>query len=629
MLQRFICIALVGSLAACVSSTPAAGWPDDDAGAASDANEAEATVDGGDSSDSLGSLRPIARGISTRCGDGAWCFVHPYPTGTHLYDIWSTSDDDVWFGGAFGTWLRYDGKDWNGEIGLSARQLVGFSGTAKDDVWAIDSPYRIVHWDGTTWSEVVLGGTRRPGQIAARARDDVWVRRGGYDDGSELLHFDGKSWTTVSGTPRYITALQPIGPNETWFGSREGLFRVKRGGAPERVGALANVQALWSGGTELWALAEGRVHRGDGVTSSIAGTVTSPQQLVGCGANDVYVRGNPSPVYHWDGTALRSIALPFEPSLLHCTKSGDLWIAAGSRIARRRGGTWWAPPGNRFFASDYAPSSMWGPAADDLYATAGQALLHFDGRAWSTIKEFPGQVASVSGSSATDIWLSAPITPEPSSGGGVLHKEGTEWVRKNIDGARSILLVEALAPNDVWAIDSAVPARAFHWDGTIWSAPLDLAGAYGPMQMVARSPTDIWLAMTGGLLHFNGAGWKKASLPAGEGATVTALADTSSGLLVAYGSSAFYPRVARFDGSSFTTIFMGLDYTSVGGMFGEARGNIWMIGSGIHWFDNGAWTRTAVIDLRARLYSKRAGDIWAYGSAGSPSLLRRLEPGLH
>ncbi len=570
-----------------------------------------------------GSMRPIPRGISTLCGDGAWCFVHPYPTGTRLRDVWSTADSDVWFGGQSGTLLRFDGNTWTGEIGLSMRELVGFAGTGPDDVWAIDAPYRVVHWDGKTWSAVELSGARRPGQLSVRARDDVWLRRGAYDDGSELLHFDGKSWTTIAGTPRFITSLQHRGPNEAWFGSDEGLFRVARGGAPERVGDLRKVRALWSGGGPLWALTDEEVLRGDGATMTLVAAIHFPQVLTGCGVDDVYVRGNPSPVYHWDGKALSAIALPFEPELMHCTKGGDLWILAGPRIARRRGETWWAPPGNATLSNSHGLGSMWGPAANDLYLTGGRNLFHFDGRTWSRTEEFSGSVASISGSSASDIWVSAPYEGTP----GVLHREGAAWKRYDIPEASPIILVSAIGPKDVWAIESKIPARAHHWDGSSW-AHHDLLGTYDARAIVARDSNDIWLGMAGGLLHYTGGAWTKVPLPDPFPGFVEALADTDQGPLLAYGSATTPARIVRMQSGAFTTLFMGMNNAWIMGLSAEPNGDIWAVGSGIHWFHDGAWTRTASLDLNTRLYSKREGDLWAFGSSNGPIVLRRLAPGL-
>jgi hypothetical protein len=545
-----------------------------------------------------------------------------------IRDVWSTSDDDVWFAGDQGTLMRFDGSRWKGEIGLTTREIARLAGTGPDDVWSNEWPLRLAHWDGVAWSDRTPPGGGRLGNIATRSKNDVWVVRASSDTSADLVHFDGTSWTTIKTAARFIGSVQSVGPGEAWFTDDTSVWRVRVGGSPELVDAR-RLQHLWYSGSVMWALSDEEVLRRDGDTWTAVATIKFPQALTGCGER-IYVRGNPSPLYEWDGTKLATIAVPFEPNLIHCTKGGDLWLVSGSRIARRRGDAWWAPPGNRLFTDDMMmfASSMWGPAANDLYLAGGKALFHFDGSTWSLFSTFDAQVESVSGSAADDLWVSGPITGDTMSlTGAVLHREGNAWKRYDIPGARPIGRIAVISPRDVWAVDVGVPARAHHFNGTTWSSH-DLGGTNTVREIVARGPDDVWFAASGGLVHYTGGTMTKVPLDDPYPA-VTALYDGPSGLLVGHGHAGAYSRVLRMQGNTFTPFFVGVGGAQIDGLNEQPNGDVWLVGTGMHWLHKDQWTQTAAINLRTRLYSKREGDIWAHGSANGAILLRWLAPGLH
>lgn len=92
----------------------------------------------------------------------------------------------------------------------------------------------------------------------------------------------------------------------------------------------------------------------------------------------------------------------------------------------------------------------------------------------------------------------------------VLHLHGGNW--SLVPGpSYSLDNVYALAPDDVWALDSL--GGAYHYDGHVWRFyPLGGAGDNATfMDIFMVSPSDGWVAGYGGLWHYSGSQWTNAS----------------------------------------------------------------------------------------------------------------------
>jgi len=140
------------------------------------------------------------------------------------------------------------------------------------------------------------------------------------------------------------------------------------------------------------------------------------------------------------------------------------------------------------------------------------SIVHWDGTSWSTVAAPPGArrgfLESVSAASADDVWAVG-----LSDGGGgtslgnmVLHWDGRAWssVRSPYRGDVWLLTVAAIGPDDVWAGGGNLLQ---HWDGRMWrKVPHDFS-TYS--QLSVPSASDVWLA-TGrrGVVHWDGRRWR-------------------------------------------------------------------------------------------------------------------------
>jgi hypothetical protein len=125
-------------------------------------------------------------------------------------DIGATSPSNVWAIGFGDRWLHWDGRQWSaGEFASPApgadvhldRALV----LGTDDVWGFGGYYTSQgvlvpygeHFDGQSWQGFTLPGTYAFTSASAVGPDDIWAVLSG-NGSSELAHWDGTSWATVS-----------------------------------------------------------------------------------------------------------------------------------------------------------------------------------------------------------------------------------------------------------------------------------------------------------------------------------------------------------------------------------------------------------------------------------------------
>lgn len=159
--------------------------------------------------------------------------------------------------------------------GMRPRELVG---RGPDDVWALAAPdcqcffppctcfdvSELLHWDGQSWSSVPT-----PGQLfdIALTQTGVWgVGRPGL-----IARFDGQSWTTQDvGVLVEFDHVWALDDDEIWVGGRDSQLVHRSGGmwtSVELPGPYASIIALEGrAADQVWALDElGGVWAYDGV----------------------------------------------------------------------------------------------------------------------------------------------------------------------------------------------------------------------------------------------------------------------------------------------------------------------------------------------------------------------------
>ena len=482
-----------------------------------------------------------------------WRWEHPLPTSDHLWPVWGTGPDNVYAGGSDGTVIHYDGTSWRVVL-ESWSSFYAIGGSGPDDVWAVGGG-QVRHFDGTSWK---VDLSMPPGYswhgVWAVAPDDVHVVGTGSGLTAEFGHFDGTGWT-ITPSPIFspLEGIWGRASNDVWAVARAALLHFDGSGwevvepAPGAdlmriwgvdsdrifVGTSGGDVLLWNGEdldpigsgldyvTGISGSGEndveivtygGRVHRWDGSVWTHTGT--SPgTRLMGlwtADASQAFAVGDSGTILHRQGTAWRLATQGPPASLL------DVWafpggeavaVGASGVTLRYEDGSWTQSP--RFDGRDFL-SAVWGATPDDVWAVGNDAIVHFDGSAWT--KVFSPQVHLVG------VWGSGPSDVYAVGIGASFHFDGISWNEIELGGAETVARdIWGSGPDDVFAVGE--DGTIVHFDGSTWGpmtsgTDIDLRSVWG------TGPADVWAvgsdssAWVGCILHFDGGQWTEVTASA-------------------------------------------------------------------------------------------------------------------
>jgi hypothetical protein len=536
---------------------------------------------GGVTSQAPGGCAPAAADLpSTPICENSACWVNPRPSGTWWRSAQASSASDVWIAGYGPNSLHFDGQRFQ-VVQNGLQSTLTYWSFSPTDVWAADSG-AIVHGDGTRFAPSAFpAGVSVVGDLWGAAPNDL------YASGIPLLHWDGNVWTAV---PQVGVAFSVTGSasDDVWAADRSHLFHFDGKSwmsVPLPDVSFFVVDIASAGRGQLWlaTVAEATTHifryTGTGWSESLVLpssrniVITSlvsagPSQVVAVGAQ---YRGGPSPhafAVRWNGASWIELALSQPNSLeggwidasgagylvgdsgtlLHLAATGvdrsitegqgvnftgvwgraadDVWLVddqGGS--ARYDGCTINAvPTGNTTPLTD-----VWGVGPRDVWAAgAGGVVLHHDGIAWHAVPSgTSADLHAVWAASPDDVWVGGArntllrftpsgVTPVAIPGAAAAP---AETVVNDISGSGA---------TDVWIATSNAPGMILRFDGTNWSAPMELPPS-SPASTISRiwvyAPNDVWaFAVTGPrsipFFHFDGSSWTPVGQPVPPGADV-------------------------------------------------------------------------------------------------------------
>jgi hypothetical protein len=255
--------------------------------------------------------------------------------------------------------------------------------------------------------------------------------------------------------------------------------------------------------------------------------------------------------------------------------------------------------------------------------TAGyQNLILFDGgHGWTQVASpDPGtiqdELTAVSASGPSDAWAVGWYFTGKILAPQTLHWDGSSWtlvpfptLHHEIDTAVGVV---DISPDDVWLVGTKLRGGPLiaHWDGTAWSLVTAPAGVRTLSVVAASGPNDVWAAgiakgatFTAVVLHYNGRAWRKsATLPGFSPVNgMTSISRTQAWLVGGDGDAS----AAEWNGSAWHVVPTPALSTqdTLYAVSGTAKGGVWAVGSyvdfsrgvgdaqpmALHW-DGTSWT---------------------------------------
>ena len=114
-----------------------------------------------------------------------WEWQNPLPQGNTIYDIWGSSDNDIFAVGYNGFILHYDGLTWSAMESGTTTWLYGVWGNSRNNVFAVGDDGTILHYEGNTCSvERIYGGYSEETELLRNFRDNIPSKN---PEGQELI----------------------------------------------------------------------------------------------------------------------------------------------------------------------------------------------------------------------------------------------------------------------------------------------------------------------------------------------------------------------------------------------------------------------------------------------------------
>lgn len=436
----------------------------------------------------------------------AWTEVDAHVGGDYsdFTGVSAASTDEVWAVGTHsgGDTLtsRWDGTRWrtvqSPNPGFGLARLSGVTAVAPDDIWAVGD-YRnaggpqalTLHWDGTRWSKV-----RTPKEPELTP-----------DLEAASADATGQVWAVGSlNVQAYALKREPVG--EKWK-----VSRVKQVGVSENFLAAISAAApddIWAvGAVDSFNNAALAMHY-NGRRWTTVRTPSPPEgsqlnDVVAIGPDDVWAVGHTNPgdygdalAMHWDGSGWTTVPVPqpggdgFDYLVgVDGVATDDVWAVGASDTAPYTVILHWE--GERWTETDIGDctSSRSGLrgismlSATDGWAVGDVTTCRWNGNRWKLVPslqprplnfEINYQLRDVSAATPDDAWAVGSVVFDYQDylefGSFTEHWNGSEWKRVQNPSGTTINGVEALAPDNVWAVGQGLAGPVIvRWNGAAWN----------------------------------------------------------------------------------------------------------------------------------------------------------------
>jgi hypothetical protein len=220
----------------------------------------------------------------------------------------------------------------------------------------------------------------------------------------------------------------------------------------------------------------------------------------------------------WDGTAWRLVpspnpsgeSLPNQLYSVVAVSSTNVWAVGetgfpGKALTLRWNGSAWQVVPNACGAPLQSVSAIRTLNAD-LWAVGSSTICRLGAAGWRVVpspQPPPGEaflLQDVSGTSPKDVWAvgfrAIPDGEHVDFAPLIEHWDGRQWSVNPIVPGQSLYGVQAIAPNDAWAVGTDGARQIIlHWDGSSWSkVPTPSPGAGRLLEIDASGPADLWAA---------------------------------------------------------------------------------------------------------------------------------------
>lgn len=247
-----------------------------------------------------------------------------------------------------------------------------------------------------------------------------------------------------------------------------------------------------------------------------------------------------------------------------------------------------------------SPTDVWALGSfyveDDV--SGGPFVMRFDGSSWDVagmdVMTQPITLSRIDALAPDDVWAVGSYDAAQPAGGSpnnqrlILHWDGLQWTVSYRGGPGRFNGVSALAADNVWAVGdmgrgtSQSGSYVYHWDGSRWTERQLITPYLN--SIIAFAPNDVW-AVGADTFHWDGQFWLKEAAHEQEKSGLLAV---SSSEIWSFGGSSLAPDQAatfRWNNESWDEVRATVDVnTTINGIAAYSASDMWAVGK----YDAGA-----------------------------------------
>jgi hypothetical protein len=519
---------------------------------------------------------------------GAW--ISPTPQGNNLRSVWAVSADSVYAVGVMGSIIHYNGAEWEVMASQTTMDLNGVWGTSDTNMYAVGENGAILHWDGISWTLTSIGSSITDELHGIWGLDENNIYAGG--NSGNVIHYNGEKWRALD--TGILSDIEVVGfwgtdaSNIYAYTNDTGIWRFdgsQWSKVYQPVYGGIRFTSMWGPSADnLYATSQDVMQQGgipilfhyDG--NSWAPVDSQPEEMLdsnhlngvwGTSANDIYIVGDGSCIFRFDGTEWSLVIGNAVPELtsIHGTAGDSIFTVGEFGVIYGQEGTtggdgspilygndifgyndaewkfmrsmvvsdfydvWQAEDKNIYVCGQariyhyngadleemdvdpYKYMGFWGESENSLFVIgvddAGSYLLRYDGNNWTPIIEgYEAIFRGIWGTSQTDLYIVA-------DHGEIYHYNG------NLEEMESptnehLLTIWGTGASNIYAIGQS--GTLLHYDGASWSL-VDVDTTEILWDIWGSSGNDIYIVGgTGTLLHYDGTSW--TNIPTGTTTTL-------------------------------------------------------------------------------------------------------------
>ena len=566
-----------------------------------------------------GSVQFVANAFPPLCSDDDWCWVAPIPQGNTLNDSHSTTDDDVWVVGDYGTVLRWQGVAWETFETNTVRNLNGVHAAGPNDAWAVGDSGTILRFDGTRWRVVDSG--------VLFNLNDIWVASANFavavGDSGAILTFDGNRWSQVLPSPvlDQLNGVWGVSTREIYVAGDNGQALFFDGTAWQRLTTpnTNDLNGVWGTAADnVWFVGDRETFlrwQGSVFETFPSNSNNAIRGVWGRAENLVFAVGDRGRVRRFDGGQWRAEISRTPNGLRSVTGfgSGVLAVGEGGVLVRRPENAWQLETSRRLNTLE----NVWGTAPDAMWAVgAFGTVLSWNGGVWQEVDIGinTSDLIGLHGSAADDIWAVG-------ENGTALRYTGEErgWSLVRSGTEETLNAVYALSSTIAYAVGDR--ATILRWNGVEWSSMPAPATVFGRLNGVwAASSNQVWaVGDSGVLLRFDGVSWSEQTRPTGN--ALLGVKGRSANEVFAWG---FGGALFRFDGTTWTQVVLNTN-ALLFSMHFAGPSEAWLAGEdgvilrnqGAGWLPQESGTNNDLFGI----FGVEPDDVWVVGLSGT--IIRR------